>query len=70
MFTQAAADLGLDLGASAMVGDSPSDMEAARRVGALRVLVGGGGGETSADAADFVAAGLDDAATWLLGHRV
>jgi glycosyltransferase involved in cell wall biosynthesis len=62
MFEQAAADLRLDLGTSAMVGDSPSDMEASRRIGTVRVLAGG----ADVPEVDYVARDLDDAARWLL----
>ena len=41
MILQAAADLGLDLPASALVGDKPSDIVAAAAAGVgLRILVG------------------------------
>jgi D-glycero-D-manno-heptose 1,7-bisphosphate phosphatase len=65
MFRQAARDLDLELGAAAMVGDSPSDMEAAARIGALRVLVG----RTDVAGVDHVAADLADAARWLVADR-
>ncbi len=67
MLRQAAADLGLDLSEAAMVGDSASDMEAARRIGALRVLVGA---QAAADApdADHVAADLAAAVRWLMAR--
>ena len=41
MFERAARELGLDLARTAVIGDRASDMEAATRIGALRVLVGG-----------------------------
>ena len=68
MFRQAAAELSLDLGEAAMVGDSASDMEAARRIGALRLLVGA---ETTADVpdVDHVAPDLAAAARWLMVRR-
>jgi len=62
MFEDAARDLGLRLGDTAVVGDSPSDMLAASRVGALAVLIGAG----PAGDADYVAHDLADAACWLL----
>jgi D-glycero-D-manno-heptose 1,7-bisphosphate phosphatase len=62
MFERAASELGLRLDASAVVGDSPSDMLAAVRIGAVRVLVG----EREGQEADYVAADLADAARWLL----
>jgi D-glycero-D-manno-heptose 1,7-bisphosphate phosphatase len=39
LFREAARDLGLELGRSAVLGDRASDMEAAAAIGALRVLV-------------------------------
>lgn len=52
MLLLAAADLRLDLGASAMFGDRLSDLEAARAAGVpLRVLLGTDGGEPAADGA-------------------
>jgi histidinol-phosphate phosphatase family protein len=66
MFERAAADLGLRLEDSAVVGDSPSDMLAAARIGAIRVSVG----ERARQDADYAAADLADAAGWLLGDGV
>jgi len=64
MFEDAAVDFGFDLRQSAMIGDQPSDMLAAERVGALRVKVGSG----SDARADHVATDLEQAAAWLLGR--
>ena len=41
MFERAARECGVDLERTALIGDRASDMEAATRIGALRVLVGG-----------------------------
>jgi D-glycero-D-manno-heptose 1,7-bisphosphate phosphatase len=66
MFEEAASQFGLRLGETAVVGDSPSDMEAASRIGAVRVLVApDGGGETKPDV-DYGAADLAEAVRWLL----
>jgi histidinol-phosphate phosphatase family protein len=65
MLESAAADLRLSLRDAAMVGDSPSDMEAARRIGATQVLVG----SANVSGVDYVAGDLDDAALWLLRRR-
>jgi D-glycero-D-manno-heptose 1,7-bisphosphate phosphatase len=65
MFEQAARDLGIDLGRAAVVGDRASDMEAAARIGALRVLVGGFP-EGMPDV-DHAARDLAGAADWLAG---
>ena len=53
LFERAAADLGLDLGASFMVGDTDVDVEAGRRIGATPILVGPW---DDADAPDLLAA--------------
>jgi D-glycero-D-manno-heptose 1,7-bisphosphate phosphatase len=41
MFERAARELGIDLAASVVIGDRASDMEAAARIGALRIHVHG-----------------------------
>lgn len=74
LLTRAAADLALDLTRSAVVGDKPSDLEAAARVGARGVLVltGYGLGEWEYRRAafpvapDHVAGDLLDAVEWFL----
>lgn len=65
MFQDAEADLGIALEESVVIGDQPSDMLAAERIGALRILIAADG---EADA-DHVAAHLDDAVTWLHRHK-
>ena len=77
LLQRAAAELDLDLSASAMVGDKASDLEPARRVGARAVLVltGYGLGEWEYRRAEFrvppdhVADDLLDAVDWALGAR-
>jgi D-glycero-D-manno-heptose 1,7-bisphosphate phosphatase len=64
MFEDAARDLGLSLGDSAVVGDSASDMLAASRIGAVGVLIGSGSGGH----ADHAAPDLAEAARWLLAQ--
>lgn len=72
MLHRAANDLGLDLGASYVVGDRWSDVELARAVGAVSVLVRTGYGESALAAprpdveADVVAATLLEAARWIV----
>ena len=46
MFEDAAADFGLRLDETVVIGDQPSDLEAARRIGALGVRVAGAGSRT------------------------
>jgi D-glycero-D-manno-heptose 1,7-bisphosphate phosphatase len=53
LFERAAEDLGLDLGASFVLGDKDADVEAGRRIGATPILVGPG---ADADAPDLLAA--------------
>lgn len=73
---RAASELGLDLEASIVIGDRPSDLAMARAVGARGVLVltGYGLGEweyrrdTFPVMPDHVAADLLDAVEWLLGQ--
>jgi D-glycero-D-manno-heptose 1,7-bisphosphate phosphatase len=77
LLRRAAAELGLDLAASTVVGDKPSDVLAARRVGARGVLVltGYGLGEWEyrrdrfVAEPDHVAGDLLDAVQWILAGR-
>jgi D-glycero-D-manno-heptose 1,7-bisphosphate phosphatase len=69
MFEQAARELQLRLSDTAVVGDQPSDMLAAARIGSVRVLIEPPGrqvGARLACEADYIAANLADAARWLL----
>lgn len=72
MFQAAAADLGLRLSESAVIGDQPSDMLAAQRIGALRVRIEAGTDRRADPAsppgedADHVARDLADASRWLV----
>ncbi|MBI4637823.1 MAG: HAD family hydrolase [Candidatus Rokubacteria bacterium] len=77
LLERAAAELGLDLTASTVIGDKPSDLEVGRRVGARSVLVltGYGLGEWEYRRGSFpvqpdhVAGDLLDAVEWVLGER-
>lgn len=77
LLLRAASDLGLDLGASVVVGDKVSDVATARAVGAAGVLVltGYGRGEWEhrrhlwTDKPDHVAEDLLDAVEWALARR-
>jgi D-glycero-D-manno-heptose 1,7-bisphosphate phosphatase len=64
LFRRAGDDLGIELGASVVVGDRASDMDAAAAIGALRVLVAGH--EEPMPRVDHVAGDLADAARWLM----
>lgn len=74
MVERAAADLGLDLSASYVVGDQTRDVELGRRIGARTVLVTTGPTSQEALAAleaegrgpDHVAPDLAEAAAWIL----
>ncbi len=74
MAERAAADLGLDLATSYVVGDQSRDIELGSRIGARRVLVTTGPTSPEALAVlereghkpDHVAAGLADAAAWIV----
>jgi D-glycero-D-manno-heptose 1,7-bisphosphate phosphatase len=66
MLLDAAERLGIDLGASFMVGDRWRDVEAGRRAGCRVVLVDHGYGEELAHEPDVVVRGLGAAADWIL----
>ena len=63
MFERAARELDIDLARAAVVGDRASDMEAAARIGALRVLVRGC--DEPMPPTDHIAGDLEQAARWL-----
>ena len=73
MLLRAAADLDLDLGRSYLVGDTPKDLEAARRAAVKGILVRTGYGRESAGgegpAAAHVADDLPAAARWIIADR-
>jgi D-glycero-D-manno-heptose 1,7-bisphosphate phosphatase len=77
LFLRAASELGLDLAGSTVIGDKPSDLLAARRIGARAVLVltgyGLGEWEYRRDRfpvePDYVAGDLLDAVEWILARR-
>jgi D-glycero-D-manno-heptose 1,7-bisphosphate phosphatase len=80
LLVRAAKDLGIDLAASVMVGDTAADIEAGRRVGCRTVLIGASGPHVArpgarpgdmgarpdAAAPDHIAAGLKEAADWIV----
>ena len=75
LLLQAAADLGIDLGASVMVGDAASDIEAGRRAGCRTVLIETGsrrtrGRDAAAVPADHVAVDLPGAVDWMLSLQL
>jgi D-glycero-D-manno-heptose 1,7-bisphosphate phosphatase len=77
LLLRAAKELGLDLGASTVIGDRPSDLVAAHAVGARGVFVLTGYGlgeweyrrETFTVMPDHVAGDLLDAVEWMLAQR-
>lgn len=68
MFEAAARELDLRLDETAVVGDSPSDINAASRIGAASVFVASDCSRAW-PGADYVAADLAGAAHWLLGEE-
>ena len=67
MLLAAAADHGIDLTRSVMVGDRWIDIDAGRRAGCRAVLVGTGYGEPQGQAQpDAVVASLREASSWIL----
>jgi len=78
MVEKAAADLGLDLSACYVVGDQSRDVELGRRIGARTVLLTAGPASQDVEATlkeearrpDHVAAGLADAAAWILSDAM
>jgi D-glycero-D-manno-heptose 1,7-bisphosphate phosphatase len=62
----AAADLGVDLGRSVMVGDRWRDIEAGRRAGCATVFIDHGYAERRAEAPDGVVSSLPEAVDWIL----
>ena len=76
MLHQAAADIGIELRKSVLVGDAHSDLEAGRRAGCQTILVLTGYGVATLRGMkdrsfipDFVAADLGEAVAWILGQR-
>ncbi|HEV7402381.1 MAG TPA: HAD family hydrolase [Chthoniobacteraceae bacterium] len=73
MLLEAAHDLGLDLGASYLIGDKASDLECARTAGARGVLVRSGYGDAEAakvgDGGAFIAQDFAAAVAHILGAR-
>lgn len=69
LLVQAAADLGIALPQSYMVGDRWRDMEAARRAGCRAIFVETGGGELGAVEPDVRVTTLAEAADWILASE-
>jgi D-glycero-D-manno-heptose 1,7-bisphosphate phosphatase len=69
MLIEAAAEFGIDLGASYMVGDKADDIECGRRAGAGAILVLTGYGRWQNAEPDFTAADAAEAAAWILQRR-
>jgi D-glycero-D-manno-heptose 1,7-bisphosphate phosphatase len=68
LLLQAAADHGIDLDASFMVGDRWRDVEAGRRAGCRTIFIDHGYAERRPDAPDFIARSLSEAAALILSH--
>jgi len=69
MVLEAAAQFGIDLGQSYVVGDKAADIECARRAGAGAILVLTGYGRLQECAPDFAADDAPAAADWILRQR-
>lgn len=65
----AAAEYGLDLSKSYMVGDRWRDIEAGQRAGCKTIFIDYGYDEKKPEGADYLAASLRDAATFILGEN-
>jgi D-glycero-D-manno-heptose 1,7-bisphosphate phosphatase len=68
MLLDAAADHGIDLEASFLVGDRWRDVEAGRRAGCRTILVDQGWRERLPEGADAVASDLTTAVSWIFGR--
>jgi histidinol-phosphate phosphatase family protein len=68
LFRRAAHEMGIDIGASFLIGDSPMDIRAGRALGCRTVMLttGTGMGGSIADSPDFVAADLAEAAVLVI----
>lgn len=69
LILDAARDRGVDLSASAMVGDRWRDVEAGRSAGCTTVFLDHGYAERRAEDPDAVVASLEEAAEWILLHH-
>lgn len=69
LILEAARDRGVDLSASAMVGDRWRDVEAGRSAGCTTVFLDHGYAERRPEDPDAVVASLEEAAEWILVHR-
>ncbi len=68
LLLEAAAERGIDLAASFMVGDRLSDMQAGKAAGCSTVWITNKGEADTATAPDAVAGSLSQAAAWILGR--
>lgn len=69
MLLEAAADLGIDLERSFMIGDKNADLQCARAAGVTPILVKTGYGNRADEVlADSVASGVPDAVDWILAQ--
>ncbi|MBN2568802.1 MAG: D-glycero-beta-D-manno-heptose 1,7-bisphosphate 7-phosphatase [Deltaproteobacteria bacterium] len=71
MFQKAAHELAIDLSSSYMIGDNPTDMEAAQNVGIKGVLVRTGYGENVdlSAKASYIASDILEAVKWILKDK-
>jgi histidinol-phosphate phosphatase family protein len=69
MITSLAAEHGIDLARSWMVGDTPADVEAGRRAGCRTIRVGGRAGAGPALTPDYVVGDLAEAARMIVAEQ-
>ncbi|MDQ1277763.1 MAG: D-glycero-D-manno-heptose 1,7-bisphosphate phosphatase [Thermodesulfobacteriota bacterium] len=72
LLLKAAADLGIDLGRSYMIGDMPKDVEAGQRAGAKGILVRTGYGKAAdmeLTRPDYIGPDILGAVKWLMADR-
>lgn len=67
LLVDAAAELGIDLHQSYMIGDRWKDIEAGQRAGCRTIWLNQGYDEKKPDEPDFIAHNMSEAANWILG---
>ncbi len=68
LFLQAAGELGIDLGRSFMIGDSPKDIEAGKNAGCRAVLISPAPLQNTGIIPDHTASNILNAVDWIVSH--